>query len=392
MEQLLYWIDDQESLLKNSIPNFKQEGLSVKGEYIVERAKNEISKNLQKYNCIFLDLEFNHKLNGLDFYRQIRGLDKNIPIIIISAKLDVHEWNVKLISFEKELNEKLVRISKPLPITTSQEFRKIKEMIIKKIQYYDSPKYEILIDKEMQNDTSLLDVNIIDPFSLKLEEFLELSDKEIHEANKLASERTKHFRKEYFLNNPNIDWIVISENPNNIIRSGAYQNMPNDQDLIKLAKTLDAPVYGYARPKIIEQAFKKWTRIKNDDYYPTITLISNSHSLQADFDTGSPYSFLSYEYLVEKTIITPRTFGFTSEEEIFGKEYRFYKEKLEFVVNCVKEISKPVTIDIEAVVDWVNSPLTFHYKNRIGLIGRNLLLRNRLKLILDGKNLITEFL
>ena len=87
----------------------------------------------------------------------------------------------------------------------------------------------------------------------------------------------------------------------------------------------------------IEESSSSWYSVDVDDFYPTIPLTLQSDSgattLIADFDTGSPFSFVNYDLLLAEKVVKRRVVDYVENAIHLGKQYQ-----------CV---SKIVTVEFE---------------------------------------------
>jgi CheY-like chemotaxis protein len=389
MKEKILWIEDDKELLDVSIPLYSDYlNISISGATSGDEGIKELKKNGKDYSLVLLDLEMPGK-DGVDTYEEIKKIDESLPVIWCSAHLGEPNWEARIAPYNW-----LKRIEKPLPMTTSSDFQKdVVDIIIserKKYlnQFFDNTK------KEHKNDNLVLN-----PFDYKFDEFLISDENEIDKIYDKASEMSADFVDIFFKSNPDVDWIVIARDPSNIIKFGIKGKELLHKDLMNLAKKLDSIVFTYSRPKVIEQIDKSKTKTPNNchwsykeetnDYYPTVKIkVDVDKIFYCDFDTGSTHSFLSYEDL-RKIGALERLYFFSESSILWGDSYRYanYELLCELLSRSGK---RKITLRCEVVKSWRSSPQHKNYKGRIGLVGRNLLLENKIKLILDGEKKETD--
>lgn len=373
----LLWIDDDKSFLDSTGRIFQREGFEFNGVTSGKAGIGEIRKNRLKYDLVVTDLDM-PSMNGIDVLREIRKINAKIPVGFASAHFGEPKWEHRL----RALGMEVLRIEKPFPIVTSEDFKKLKEDMLSLLNPFKSR-----------------DLRIKNPFRLTLAEFNVLPDREIDLVFEEASRLNSEYIKEYFTNNPDKDWIVIAKKKGNIIDSGKSQDEPFQEELEALAKKYDAPVFTYSRPKVIEEvppspccwSIKSRSGHNPKDFYPTVTFDfgSNKH-IVCDFDTGSEASFLSYEELLKKKIIEKQRWR-ASSAILWSEDYTYYRLKL--ICELIGKIkNKKIELKFQGVRGWKTSPQVKNYKNRKGLIGRHLLTDNNIKLILDGDKKETDIL
>ena len=370
-DNYILWIEDDRMFLDNTIPLLEKKGFSVEGVTNVKEGIKRLRKNYFKYSLVLLDLEM-PEMDGVESYEEIKRVNSQLPIIIVSAHLGEPIWESRM----KSLKVRLERIAKPFPMITSEDFEEIMKLIRQKQRHYIKTR--------------------INPFKYSYKEFMNLTDEERDQVFEIAAEINSGFTNEFFEKNKNKDWIVIAKTPGNIIESGKSKDEPDVDRLEKLAKKYDTPVFTYSRPKTVEQIGTNWPcKSNSDDYYPTVSIGFNSngeqHILQGDFDTGSTHSFISYEVIMGMGVLERKPIIPASSKIIFGKRYRYYKIKLKCKLYGESK-EKEIELKCELVKNWKDSPQVFHYKDRVALIGRNLLLDNKVKLLLDGENKKTDIL
>jgi CheY-like chemotaxis protein len=364
-------IDDDEVFLNGTKMMFEQRGLEMVGVTDGKKALQILKKQYFDYDLVIIDLAM-PEMDGIEIFKAIRKLNPQLPAIFVSAHFGEQQWEKRL----RDLGLKTKRIEKPFPIITSPHFRPIEEMV-KNLK----ENYRIAMSR---------------PFKFSLKEFMELTDDEQDRVFEDAYSVNGIFVENYFERNPEKDWLTIVREPGNIIASGSSKDEPFEEDLWGLSQKLNAPVFTYSRARIIEQIDTSWSRKPNsDDYYPTITLGFHSNggqkTLQGDFDTGSTHSFLSYEEILKMDALDRKPLFRSVSKVLWGKSYTYFRKKLTSkLFGSTKE--KQIELKCELVKNWQDSPQAMHFRDRVALIGRNILLDNKLKLLLDGENKVTDIL
>lgn len=88
----------------------------------------------------------------------------------------------------------------------------------------------------------------INPFQVSLHEFMLFDEKAVNEIFDAAAKITEDFVEEYFQTNPSVDWIVIACASTNIIGTGSFDALPDEQVLTDLAIAYNVPIFTYSRP------------------------------------------------------------------------------------------------------------------------------------------------
>jgi CheY-like chemotaxis protein len=364
-------IDDDEVFLNGTKIMFEQRGLEMDGVTSGKEAIQILKEQYFDYDIVLIDLAI-PEMDGIEIFKAIKKINPQLPILFASAHLGEQPWERKL----RDLGLKVKTIEKPFPIITSPHFMTIEEMI----------------RNFKENYRAAMSI----PFKFSLEEFMELTDDERDKVFEDAYSINCIFVENYFDCNPDKDWLTIAQEPGNIVASGASKDEPFEEDLFELSQNLNALVFTYSRAKIIEQIDNSWSCKSNpDDYYPTVTLGFNSKgnqkNLQGDFDTGSTHSFLSYEEILAMEVLDRKLLMQAGSKVLWNKPYTYYRKKLKCkLYGNSKE--KDIELKCELVKNWQDSPQVMHFGDRVALIGRNLLLDNKVKMVLDGENKETDII
>lgn len=372
MSNKILWIEDDEEFLKVTIDLMEGRGFVVDGATRGHEGIEKLKKNYFDYSLVLLDLDM-PDFSGIETYKEIRKINSQIPVIVVSAHLDEDVWQAKL----NMLNERLPEIAKPFPMITSAHFSNIMDTI-----RFERNKYN---------------QELINPFKYSFEEFKKLSDEKKDKLFKVASEINFSFVEEYFQLHPTDDWIVIAKAPKYVIAHGKSDEEPYEEDLLEMAAQIDCPVFTYSRPVVIEQVDTNWSKTKiSNFYYPTLTFEFMSKQkkpqiIKADFDTGNPFNFISYEQLLDCGIIDRSIMSIIPSAQLWGKKYSYYRKNLKCFLIGRSEKRIEVSIKARIVKNWKHSPQTSHY-NRIAYVGSSLLNDNDVILVLDAKNKETDII
>lgn len=374
MEKILL-IDDEEKFLFNASAMLGKSGFEVDCATSGKEGIEKIKSNYFGYGTVLLDLQMPEK-DGVETYSEIKKINPFIHPIFLSAYLDQDHWIEKI---ENSTDENFASISKPFPMDTSDRFKEI----VRKINI------EAKKNKHRHN---------LNPFIYDLKSFLELSETNMDEIFKNAEIMHESFIEQFFQLNLSVDWIVIAKEYGNIIMQGNQKEELMQNGLMKLANENNCPIFTFTRPKVFEQIEPSWScKCKDsEDYYPTITLKFNTKQgdqceIISDFDTGSPETFISYEHAINSGIAEKMLWMAFSKDVVWGQTFRYYKDKFKCkVVSYNEGHGVPVIVKTNLVKNWEESPFVRNYQNRCALTGRNLLLENKIKLILNGEDKVTE--
>jgi CheY-like chemotaxis protein len=362
-------IDDDEGFLEGTKTMLEKKGLEMEGVTNGADALYLLKEQYFDYDLVIIDLAI-PEMDGIEIYKAIKKINPEIPLLFASAHFDEQPWVKKL----KELNVNIKRIDKPFPMVTSPDFIPIEETVKSLKESYRKA--------------------MIRPYQFSLAEFMKLTEDERNRIFETVSLLSQPFVEHYFKNHRDKDWIIIAHEPGKIVDSGVSADEPFEDDLWQLSREIDAPVFTYSREKIIEQIDYSWSYKSNSrDYYPTVCVVFSKDGVQkpliGDFDTGSVYSFLSFEKIAAMDILDRKPVYKTSSRVLRGERYSYYNKKLPCMLS-----GNTKTVDIELrcelVKDWEKSPHVMLFGDRDALVGRNLLLDNKVKLVLDGDKKETD--
>jgi CheY-like chemotaxis protein len=152
-------IDDDDLFRETTQMLFEHKGIFIKGIENGDKATEELKRNIARYQTIMVDLDM-PGMDGIETYKEIRKIDNDIPIIIVSAFLGEPKWEKKIKEL-KQIHPKdiIARIDKPLPIITSKDFDSITNLIKQAQNNYLENK-KIKKEKNFDEDTNILRTSI----------------------------------------------------------------------------------------------------------------------------------------------------------------------------------------------------------------------------------------
>lgn len=237
-------------------------------------------------------------------------------------------------------------------------------------------------------------------FLISFEDYLALSDDERDEIQSMAYEKYGSWIDEK-LEQLRAQWMLLCGGKL-IEWSAKLQDYPSDEKMHALGKQLGyAPLVFVANLHIEESL---WAALPRDDFYPSLTvtigaadwdqadLSKKGITLDADFDTGSPYISADYDLLRANKIIKKQTFkpAQTDRHLGFPYQYHFLPAQITLIDETGKMLSK--VISVICVRNWQHSSLCLVNPARKALVGRNLLYEFPLRVELDGGARITKIL
>jgi hypothetical protein len=106
----------------------------------------------------------------------------------------------------------------------------------------------------------------------------------------------------------------------------------------------------------IEEVSSVWHKLDADDYYPTVPIILKSDSgtanLVADFDTGSPFSFESYDLLLDAQVVQRRSGEYVEDAIHLGEPYQCVAKIVYVEMSAVPKKTRTFATTVYCVDDW----------------------------------------
>lgn len=246
-----------------------------------------------------------------------------------------------------------------------------------------------LLNDPLASSSSLLN----DPaFNMTFRNYLSLSATERRALVIEAQERRRDWLR-FQLEARQAAWILVIGGQ--VVKSSQrLDDYPTPERLMKLGTEHDRIPFVFTRPPLFEEI--PWSALPGDDFYPTLALTigagdwedaqmpAQGHYLNADFDTGSPYLFLSWDWLLSLGLVTATPVDFPQTWHHLGRQYVYYTRLLRVGVADESGTIRSLPVACECVEDWQESPLCEVNSTRQALAGRNLLLGFPLTLKLDG--------
>lgn len=233
-----------------------------------------------------------------------------------------------------------------------------------------------------------------DPFKISFNEFLGLSRNEQKEVRKSAYILKRNKLEKEFATR-NAKWLLVCKDEV-LDFSDSLEKIPSSEILKKIAEKKNCVPYIFVKPTLIED-FSSWSKLENDDYYPTLKISIGSmnhddrqslYQITSDFDTGCPFTYLSLDDLIIHNIISEPDLLSKRMTEHLRSPYVYSDEK----VKIYLENQNIKVFSVRCVEDWDSTPFKLINPSRQALTGRDLLLRYPLKIELNGENKSTRII
>jgi hypothetical protein len=191
-------------------------------------------------------------------------------------------------------------------------------------------------------------------------------------------------------------WLVVVDGQ--IIASGkSLKNRPMQPQISEICRRTGKFPLVFINDDfmLIEESASSWHATKEPgDFYPTIpiTVSSGSHvvSLIGDLDTGAAQSFVDYDYLIARNIILPEIEDDYETSRHLGEAYHCVAKFLHVELSSKSGVTYAFEAAINCVLDWHISPFIKINPNRHALIGRDIMLELKPKVLPDFEKRQTE--
>lgn len=392
----LLWIDDDIDKFGVYVDVLKAEGYNV----FIASNYEETTKIIDQHaiDVFLVDIHIPN-INGIEIIRRIYKAVPYAKFAVLSSFLYLQKNKNEL----KSLDISVQLIDKYL---TNVKGKSFKEKFLLPIKSLCSNGVTFCI-KDFKD--SKINKEDIDPFDISFAKFMQLS---IIEKDKLAdlAEQKAYKTIDNAFKRGKI-WVLICGNSNEITASAEHeQDIPTEEQVLKISKIKNRAPFQFSNGLVSED---HWMNCSIDESlidYPTVTLEISGKELILHFDTGCPSTKFSYEELISIGAI-PNATHFITEWRNGIDKYKcvIMKNVTAILKNQNDGQTTPVVLSGKAIRDWYEhsysrkckSSCKFKNKDitdsdycilRKALIGRNLLIENKLKLALDGSKKMTYFI
>lgn len=283
----LLWADDEIDLLKPQLMFLEKKGYDVTTVSNGHDALEEIREN-ESFDCIFLD-ESMPGLTGLETLDEIRQIDKNVPVVMIT-KNEAETLMDQAIG--SEISDFLLK-----PVNPNQILLTLKKIIDnrrlvreKTVQDYQVEFRKIL----MEINSSLNTEEWVDIYRKIINWELRLSDSQSDQMQDILtmqkSEANTEFSK-YIVKNY-MDWMAGHDAPimsYNLLREKLFPKMDNRSTIFLLLDNLR-----YDQWLVLESIFNEDFRVLEEDYFYSILPTATQYSRNAIFAGMMPADIEKY--------------------------------------------------------------------------------------------------
>lgn len=384
MSDRILWIDDQIENYSEFVDGLANRGIAVTASSTVEGAVNILRDG--NFDLILLDLRMPGK-NGFDFLRD--HLSKTqVPVCVLSSYLHLEEYHRQL----NRLRSNVAVLDKDLPQPDSEAFGvfadKLRRLI--KTPPTSAPR---AFEKAMEEKLS-----DIDPFDISFRHYLNLPNrlKQLLRARAkliLADKLDREFQS-------GSNWLLFCGDADAPRLQRSYgESLPDNDKILQTAIELDRVPYQFSSPDGIDDFHSGHCFGPNTlKGYPTLTIKLGSRELNIHFDTGSPFTFMSYEDLLELNLVDRN--AFTIDGARGHRSYEYVSQRLRAkIIDQKRKGSRVVSLNVKAIKNWDSCPLVVYCPrtcshsdgsvdnvchNRHGLIGRDIVYDNSISITVCG--------
>ncbi len=360
----ILWFEDEEMVLKSTIPVFKKNNLRVQG---VKNPHNGLNiLETQDISLVLLDLRM-PEMDGIKVIREIKSRKAEVPIVLLSAYIHDPEYKQRL-----DKKDIVDSIEKPIPMETAASF------------------HEII--RRIQRPSNAFKARHFEPFTIPFHDYLTMEP----DQTQLLQKRAQALHKPWIENQwreRKAKWMIVCDHT--VLRaSSTFDDYPTREELVEVGQTFGLiPFVFFVAPQSEES---RWTSLRDaGDYYPTIQLNAagkkQSICIIADFDTGNMTSLFDLELLENNKVVDiDYHFDFFHFNKHHEHEISYYVKKL--LIELVDENNRKTVQNMPCylVQNWGLSPFTEINPDRSGLVGRDVFKKFSIVVVLDGKNKRTK--
>ena len=362
----ILWIEDEERIRKSTIPLLQKQGLRVR-----DVSRGDIGLELLKqnaYSLVLLDLKLNG-IDGIEILNKIRKFNRDIPVIILSAFTEDPEYREKLKALDF-----IDLIPKPIPMVTSRMFPEFIARIRMPSLDYMSQKF--------------------DPFIIRFDDYMNMSSEQVTKLQNRIQKENKIWIEQK-LAEKKVKWMVVCNPERVIIKcSNRLDDYPTKEELQKMGQHFNRIPYVFFKTPKLEEI--KWRQgLDETDYYPVIEfyLIRDKKSIKysTDFDTGCEHTLFDAREMEKHNLINRFDhLDFPKRADHYDKEYHYCIKTV--IIKIMDEEKREIAKDMNCFVvqNWRNSPFGDIKSSRIGIVGRDILQRFPVQILLDGKKKTTK--
>jgi hypothetical protein len=191
-------------------------------------------------------------------------------------------------------------------------------------------------------------------------------------------------------------WLVVVDGQ--VIASGkSLKDQPMQPQIRELCQHTGKFPFVFINDNFItiEESTSVWQETNDPgDFYPSLPVSMGSSfgaaKIIGDFDTGAARTFIDYGFLLAQNVIQPELEDAYETSRHLGHDFDYVTKMLRVKVASDASTTHTVEAKVYCVFDWRLSPFIVINPSRIALIGRDILLELKPKVLLDFEKRQTE--
>lgn len=231
--------------------------------------------------------------------------------------------------------------------------------------------------------------------NLTLEEYRRLSPKERGALQMRLREQNALWVREQF-SKRNAAWLVVVNGE--VLAAGeTLKNLPLGPQHVETSQRTGKFPFVFINDDhmTIEESASHWHETNvAADFYPTIPMrlesAANTFKIVCDFDSGASHSFIDYDFLRAENLVHPEEDDYYEISRHLNQPYFYIAKTLSVQLSSHQGKVFALTTKLYCVPDWQDSPFVKINPNRVALVGRDVLLALKPKVLLDFDALRTE--
>jgi len=193
-------------------------------------------------------------------------------------------------------------------------------------------------------------------------------------------------------------WLIVVDGK--VFASGkSLRDRPMPPQVLEVCKRTGKFPFVFINDKfvVIEETASPWhTTNQIDDHYPTLPMtlssIDGAIEFVGDLDTGATHTFVDYDFLANRSIIQYVDGDYSEASFHLNQRYSYVAKFLRITLSAISGQTYTVDTWVHCVPRWYSTPFVAINPDRVALIGRDILLALKPKVLLDFEQHQTEIL
>ncbi len=193
-------------------------------------------------------------------------------------------------------------------------------------------------------------------------------------------------------------WLIVVDGK--IIASGrSLKDRPMQPQVLEVCRRTGKFPFVFINDKFvtIEENVSPWHATNQiDDHYPTLPITVSSFDgaveVVGDFDTGATHTFVDYDLLASRNLIRYEDGDYSEASFHLSRRYSYIGKFLRIALSTESGQTHTLNTWVHCVPRWHASPFIAINPKRVALIGRDILLKLKPKVLLDFEQCQTEIM